>query len=663
MLSEIQQFRTIIDRLPEAAFLSDMRGRIWFANTAACRLLSHDRETLHGLSMREIDSRTWTKGSEQFIFDRLANPETPAYIDSVYRTASGSDIAVELTVSRITLDEKPYIATFARNPNAFGPPSQHQHFIGGSIENSLNPEKKRHKATIQEADDIIDKSKSIAFVWQNTEGLPVSFVSGNLNKSLGYEPEDFLVRKLKYTAIIHPEDLSRVLEDLRELPGNAKQNIIDHEPYRILTADGKERWVKVSCYVRRDKTGKATHFQGIVEDITNLKQHQDELYRSNILLEKTFQSISDIVLLLDSQFKIIMINKSGRKFLKQPNDEIIGSYCYDFFPGNEYVCDLSQQALDSQSLLSEEVYLERYKKHFIISFAPIFDEEGKVKYIVNVLRDITERKLMEEQLFLAEKMRTIASLAAGVAHEINTPLSAILQSIQIITMGFDMERKENRLQAQKAGIEPDQIMEYIKALELDYFIDGMKKSALNAAKIITNLLNFSRPQKGEVKEAGINELIDNSLELAKADYDLKKKYDIINVKINRKYDQNLPLIACIPMEIEQVFLNLIKNSVHALAGNPPEIVPTITISTFTEHDYVVVHFEDNGPGIHKKILPKIFDPFFTTKEIGIGTGLGLSLSYTIIHDKHSGTITAQSEPGKGTRFVIKFPCIDTIRTP
>ena len=516
-------------------------------------------------------------------------------------------------------------------------------------------EKIQYKADLRKAYDLINKSKSIAFIWQNKEGLPVSFVSENVSDAFGYDPEDFLVRKLSYTGIIHPEDRTRVLQDFKEISGDRTRSTMDHDPYRIITRGNEERRVKVSSYIQRDIEGNALFFQGIVEDITNLKHHEDELFKSNRLMEKTFQSISDIVMLLDPEFRIMKINKAGRLLLDRPQDEIIGCYCHDFFPDSESFCDLSHEVFDSKSLYSEEIYLSSFKKYFIVSYAPIFNDAGEVIFIVNVLKDITENKLMEERLFLSEKMTTIASLAAGVAHEINTPLSAILQSIQIIQMGLDPDRQENRLLAEKMGIDPPALVKYIHAQEIDFFMDGIKNSALNASKIITNLLNFSRPQKGELKEVCINDLIDDALDLAKSDYDLKKKYDIINVTVNKEYDPDLPNISCIPMEIEQVFLNLIKNAVHALAGNPPGTVPSILIKTLTDHSNAIVQFEDNGPGIDKKILSKIFDPFFTTKEVGVGTGLGLSLSYSIIHDKHYGNIYVETKPGRGARFIVKLP--------
>ncbi|GAB4347644.1 MAG: hypothetical protein Kow0089_25070 [Desulfobulbaceae bacterium] len=512
----------------------------------------------------------------------------------------------------------------------------------------------RCREEVRKTRDIIERSGSVAIAWQHDPDMTVTFVSNNIRDRFGYEPSELLTGQKKYIDLIHPDDRKRVREELATAM-DPRVSLIEHDPYRLTTSSGEMRWVRASSRVNRDATGRALYFQGVLEDITELKKHEEELFKANVLLEKTFQSISDIVMLLDPEFRIIKINKAGLRLLNRPQDEIIGSFCHEFFPDSEPVCDLSKEVLTKQSFLSEEIFLPSLEKYFIVSYAPIFNDAGEVSYIVNVLRDITDRKLMEERLFLSEKLTTIAGLAAGVAHEINTPLSAILQSVQVVELSLDMEREENRAMAKETGLSPEALKRYMEKQEIDYFLDGTRNAAVNAAKIISNLLNFSRPQKGEMKPADLNELIGNAFELARADYDLKKKYDILNVRIEKDLSPHLPSISCVPMEIEQVLLNLIKNAVHAMASNPPDRPPAIAVRTFAERNHAVIVFRDNGPGIPSEILPKIFDPFFTTKEAGVGTGLGLSLSYSIIRDKHYGNITARSKPDQGAEFTIELP--------
>jgi signal transduction histidine kinase len=285
----------------------------------------------------------------------------------------------------------------------------------------------------------------------------------------------------------------------------------------------------------------------------------------------------------------------------------------------------------------------------------MLDDNREVIFIVHVAKDITAHKKMEQQLFLSEKMTTIAGLAAGVAHEINTPLSAILQSIEVVRNSLDDTYPDNRRAAGEYGLDLTKVNQYFKEKEVDFYLDGIRHSALNASRIIANLLDFSRPQKGDLQEVDIHQLIENSLDLARADYNLKKKYDILNFKVKKEYAVDMPMVMCVPMEIEQVILNLIKNAVHAMVDGPGAEKPCLTLRTAREGEAIRIEVRDNGPGIEESVQKHIFDPFFTTKETGLGTGLGLSVSYAIIHDKHHGAIRVESKSGQGAAFVVLLP--------
>ncbi len=187
-------------------------------------------------------------------------------------------------------------------------------------------------------------------------------------------------------------------------------------------------------------------------------------------------------------------------------------------------------------------------------------------------------------------------------------------------------------------------------------MDGIRESAIKSAKIINNLLQFSRPQKVEFAPADLAVLLDKSVELAKNDYVLKKNCDILNIEISREYTLNLPPVSCVAIEIEQVFINLLKNAAQAMNDQPePKPKSRIILRTRQQGEMIRVEIADNGPGMDEKTKCHIFDPFFTTKDIGVGTGLGLSVSWTIIVTKHGGQLTVHSEPGQGTTFIIELP--------
>jgi len=281
------------------------------------------------------------------------------------------------------------------------------------------------------------------------------------------------------------------------------------------------------------------------------------------------------------------------------------------------------------------------------------------------IQDITRKKQMEETLIQSEKMRTIAGLAAGVAHEINTPLSAILQSTQIVEQGLVKDGPQNRELAHEYGIDLAGLHQYCKRMEIDYFLAGIRDSALNASKTVKHLLQFSSPVKDNMTRVNIAELLDNAVELSHSDYDLRKKYNFLNLAIKKEYDPELPAVSCIATEISQVFLNLIKNGAQAMGAEsrtdghnelqPPKKKPLLILRTLRVHDKVRIEVEDNGSGMDNEVRRQLFDPFFTTKEVGEGTGLGLFVSYTIVCDKHRGKLWAESEPGRGTKFVVELP--------
>jgi signal transduction histidine kinase len=194
------------------------------------------------------------------------------------------------------------------------------------------------------------------------------------------------------------------------------------------------------------------------------------------------------------------------------------------------------------------------------------------------------------------------------------------------------------------------------------YLKGVQDAGQRAAKIVANMLSFSRRGDANKEFVDLNQLLEKSLELATSDYDLKRKYDFRHIKIIREYDATLPQVPCISMEIEQVILNLLKNAAQALAEKREvSHTPQIRIRTQKESSYAMICIEDNGPGMDEYAIKRIFEPFFTTKPIGTGTGLGLSVSYFIIEAHHNGKLTADSTLGEGTKFMIRLPCIASTR--
>ncbi len=249
------------------------------------------------------------------------------------------------------------------------------------------------------------------------------------------------------------------------------------------------------------------------------------------------------------------------------------------------------------------------------------------------------------QLIQSEKMASLGQLTAGIAHEINNPVNFIsaninplkrdLEDIISLLHRYSSIKDETEFREQFDGLE-----QLKKEIDLEYLINEIKSLL---TEIVKGLRNFSRLDENLKKKANIHEGLDNTLTL------LKNKYKD-RIEIFKDYG-NLPDIECYPGQLNQVFMNILSNSIQAIDG-----MGIIWITTLNENNHIQIRIKDSGAGMGDDVKSKIFDPFFTTKDVGVGTGLGLSITYGII-EKHQGKIEVESEPGKGAEFIITLPVL------
>jgi len=266
------------------------------------------------------------------------------------------------------------------------------------------------------------------------------------------------------------------------------------------------------------------------------------------------------------------------------------------------------------------------------------DESGKPAFLNGTIEDITETKKMQEIMVQTEKMLSLGGIAAGIAHEINNPLGIILQASQNLTQRTRPDFNKNQSVARDIGIEMSQIEAYMKARKLDIFLQDIRSAAIRASVIIRHMLDFTRRTGSKRTMCNVQLIVEKALALAQNDYDLKKCYDFKKIQIQVEIDAKLPVISCTETEIEQVLLNLFRNSAQAMAeADPPVDAPRITVRVSGSAGGIKIEIEDNGPGIPLNLQRRIFEPFFTTKSPGIGTGLGplspiLSLQKAMMDD-------------------------------
>ena len=278
-------------------------------------------------------------------------------------------------------------------------------------------------------------------------------------------------------------------------------------------------------------------------------------------------------------------------------------------------------------------------------------------------RTLQDLKNAQAQLIQTEKMSSLGQMVAGVAHEINNPVSFIYGNLVYATEYSQALLKLIELYQQEYIDTAGPIQQLTEEIELDFLIEdlpkvlsSMKIGAERIREIVLTLRNFSRLDEADMKAVNIHEGIDSSLIILQSR--LKPKGDWREIQIVKQYG-NLPAVECYAGQLNQVWMNILNNAIDALisqAQRTEGFTPTIAIATeIVDSEWVKIKIKDNGIGISSSAQKRIFDPFFTTKPIGQGTGLGLSISYQIVTEKHRGHLKCVSEPGKGTEFVIQLP--------
>ncbi|MFH1157247.1 MAG: PAS domain S-box protein [Pseudomonadota bacterium] len=440
-----------------------------------------------------------------------------------------------------------------------------------------------------------------------------------------------------------------------------KDGILISESRDVPFVKGESWFWNAACPLV-DHHGKMIGAIETIRNITDLKRTEQELRETGNRFRTLFDSASDAILILDSG-EIVDCNQKALEMYGYARKEMLGLSVWDLSPPKQPDGKSSREKALAfiQAVLAGPVDVFEWKHRKSSGF--LFDTEVGLTTveltsevcIQAIVRDITERKRTRELMIQTEKMMSVGGLAAGMAHEINNPLGIILQSVQNTSRRLGTYLAKNRDVAAELGFDLDLMQEYLHVRSIDTYLDNIREAGERAAKIVRTMLDFSRKSESSKAMHSVNTILDQVLEMASNDYDLKKKYDFRSVEIVRDYG-DVPEIICTETEIAQVFLNLVKNAAQAMAlhgytGDRPRIL----LKTRKTDTGITVIIEDNGPGFDDNQRKAAFEPFFTTKAPGEGTGLGLSVSYFIITTNHKGTLEVESSSGNGARFIINLP--------
>ena len=437
-----------------------------------------------------------------------------------------------------------------------------------------------------------------------------------------------------YGRYVAPSGEDKVLAFSTASIGNSKWIVAVSAPYSEVTRTIQRSmrfysWLIISIFIttsivsvvliffyrKRTKTEELEKHQKELEQYAEdlerkVHKRTEELSTEKEKLNTIVSAIGSGIILLDNNGRIQWTNRTMQEMA---GEDITGKYCEEICADCTILGSYSVDEMQTEILVN---LFGRSDKYFQVTTAPIKGADGGVHGYIRLVQDITEMKRMEEQMMHSEKLASLGRLTAGIAHEIGNPLTSVFSFVQILK---DMEQ------------------------------DGFKKESLETiyfhinriAEILKQLSGFSKTPPVELRPWKVNSLIEASLSLIQ--YDKRAK----DVSIVRDLGTDIPEITTDGNQLSQVIVNLVLNAVDAMPQGG-----TLTIGSRVKNGSIIIGFADTGVGIPKENLGRIFDPFYTTKEKG--TGLGLAVSYSIIK-KLNGSLTVESEPGKGTKFVITLP--------
>jgi len=447
------------------------------------------------------------------------------------------------------------------------------------------------------------------------------FVNPQFQKYTGYSEDELL--GTESLELVHPEDRERVRENAVEM---LKGKSLAPYELRYIVKGGKILWATETVTSIQYKGKRAV--LGNFMDITKHKQAEEALRENREQLRKMFESVTDGISVIDLNGIITEVNQRAVEIHGfNSKNELVGKNAFELVAPRDHekiTANMRKAIKEGKIGGVEYTLLKANGTEFPaeLSTSVLRNASGNPAGHITIVRDITERKVMEEQLMLTDRLASIGELASGIAHELNNPLTSIIGFSQLL-----MERKDT-------------------ATDVKEDLGLVHSEAQRAAGIVKNLLTFARKHAPVKQPSQINNIIEDVLKLRA--YEQK----VSNIDVVKRFDPALPEVLIDHFQIRQVFLNLIINAEYFMAEAHNR--GTLTITTKRSDNIAMISIADDGPGISKENLSRIFSPFYTTKEVGKGTGLGLSICHGIVAE-HSGNIYVRSQLGKGATFVVELP--------
>src|SRR6266446_6215226 len=451
-------------------------------------------------------------------------------------------------------------------------------------------------------------------------------VNPALVSMLGYNSKEDVLKRQVQEIFVDRTERKTIKEQVERQP------LIQGQEITLIRKDGTSIVCLNTAAAVRDNGGRVVRYQGALMDITERREMERRLHQQQEFARRLVDNFPDLILVLDAASHYTFVSPRCKDVLGYEVEETQKmEFASCTHPEDlPAVLSLYKDIIAGKQIFASLEIRVRHKlgewRRIRFNFSPLSDEKGNIEGVVLSGRDVTDLKRLEEQLIQAEKLAAMGQMLAGVAHELNNPLTAILGVTELLR---EREGTDDSSKRQ---------------------LDLTHRQARRAARIVQNLLEFSRPASPQKRPLDVNSLLERTLQLQ--EHSLRRN----NIAVDFRPQPDLPGVIGDANQLIQVFLNLVTNAEQAIQ----EIRDTGRIQIRPSHNdnHVMVTVQDDGIGIRPEALPRIFDPFYTTKRPGGGTGLGLSICMSIIRE-HGGNIEAETLPAGGTAFTIYLPVAPT----